>query len=265
MYYSSTSDYITAENMYKKALLLSTKLKDKISAYHGLGNVMLAQNNPSQAANYFKKETEAMDSLAEKNRQEKVKDIQYEFDSENAKQSSIRKMSIFSYICVSLGCLLTFALLAILLIRRSNNHRIMQISGKIKTYAGEIAELKTLDSDNKREIERLTNEMRKSMDNYIKTITLGRRLYDGLSLGKFVEKRDSNAMKSLITFYKVVDPDFFEDVAARYDKLTTQNLLILMLQHLGKNNDEIAQLLNVSAVSMRSYLSRIKRCKKQEM
>ena len=61
--------------------------------------------------------------------------------------------------------------------------------------------------------------------------------------------------------YKVVDADFFIQMEHQYNNLTTQNLLILMLKHIGKSDDEISDLLCVSKGSLRSYMSRIKRCR----
>lgn len=68
---------------------------------------------------------------------------------------------------------------------------------------------------------------------------------------------------SCLCFLLIVDADFYKMLESTYDILTTQNRLILMLQHLGKSDEEIADILCISKGSMRSYLSRIRACKKQ--
>lgn len=52
------------------------------------------------AAYYFGKETEAMDSLAEKNQKEKVKDVQHEFDMNNVAKASIHKETYIIHLFV---------------------------------------------------------------------------------------------------------------------------------------------------------------------
>lgn len=263
MYYLKKRDYDKAEYMYKQKLKRSTKIDHTIAAYHGLGQVMLAKNKHEEAAFYFKKEVEYMDSLAEKNKVEGTKDIQYKFDNDEVEERTTKNNLLAICICSCLCFLFIVAIIALVVMKRRKDKELLKAKADFTEYAEEIATLRKLNGDNKKELERLTKEMKKSMSDYIRSLSKGRRIYEGLALGKFVEKRDARAMEDVMAYYRIVDADFYKMLESSYDRLTTQNRLILMLQHLGKSDEEIADILCISKGSMRSYLSRIRACKKQ--
>ena len=202
-----------------------------------------------------------MDSLAEKNKVEGTKDIQHKFDNVEVEERATENNLLAICICSCLGFLFIVAIIALVVMKRRKDKELLKAD--FKEYAEEIATLRKLNGDNKKELERLTKEMKKSMSDYIRSLSKGRRIYEGLALGKFVEKRDARAMEDVMAYYRIVDADFYKMLESSYDRLTTQNRLILMLQHLGKSDEEIADILCISKGSMRSYLSRIRACKKQ--
>ena len=204
-----------------------------------------------------------MDSLAEKNKMEGTKDIQYKFDNDEVEERTTKNNLLAIGICSCLCFLLIVAIIALVVMKRRKDKELLKAKADFKEYAEEIATLRKLNGDNKKELERLTKEMKKSMSDYIRSLSKGRRIYEGLALGKFVEKRDARAMEDVMAYYRIVDADFYKMLESSYDRLTTQNRLILMLQHLGKSDEEIADILCISKGSMRSYLSRIRACKKQ--
>ena len=262
MYYREIKAYDKAEYMYKQVIKLSYKLSDKISAYHGLAKIAEARGDKDESAAYFKKEVEAMDSLAEKNDEENIKDIQYYFDNENTNAEHKKTVHLVAYMCIALCCVLAILLMAFWCVNRKYKVKIRNADALLKKYANKIAESKKADNKHQDDINCLKKEFKNTMENYMKSLSRGRRLYEGLALGRFIEKRDTRAMESLLSYYRLIDNEFFESMDKTYDNLTTQHRLILMLQHMGKTEKDIADLLCVSEGSVRSYLSRIKRCMK---
>ena len=260
-YYLWMKDYEKAEKMYQKKLKESVSLRHKAEALNGLGNVMKCQNNYDKASFFFNKEIDIMDSLAQQHQKENVKDIQYKADYKNVVINNTHKMSKMVYIfCILVGVLILIAV-TFIVVYRKNNREIRSKKKELENYANEIAYLNKIKNDSNKEKKILIREMERKMDSYIKSVSHGHKLYEGVCLGKIVEKRDVRAMEDILTFYKVVDADFFNQMEHQYNNLTTQNLLILMLKHIGKSDDEISDLLCVSKGSLRSYMSRIKRCR----
>lgn len=262
MIYRETNNNAKAEYMYGRAIKLSVSIKHKISSYHGLGLVMSAQKKYELAALCFNKESELQSSLTQKNQDEGAKDIQYEFDIDNTNNANSRKLSIMSCVCIFFGFLLVLTAVGALIANSRKNIKLRQVGSNLEKSANEIVALQKLNGDNCKELERLKHTMAKEIETYMKQLSQGRRLYEGLALGRFIEKRDSKAMKSLLAYYRIVDPDFFASLEEEYDELTVQSQLILMLRHIGKDDDDIANMLGVGGSSMRSYKYRIKKCHK---
>lgn len=262
MYYLSIKQYAKAEKLYEESLNKALTLAHKVAAYHGLGNVLTAENEREKASYYYKKEIETMDSLAQKNQDEGAKDIQYDFDADNINKANSRKLSIMSLVCIILCGLLSVTAVVAFVINRRKNIKLRQIGCNLEKSANEIVALQKINGGHSKEMERLKHDMDKSIEVYIKQLSQGRRLYEGLALGRFIEKRDSKAMKSLLAYYRIVDPGFFASLEEEYDNLTVQSQLILMLRHIGKGDDDIASLLGVGDNSIRSYKYRIKKCHK---
>ena len=80
-----------------------------------------------------------------------------------------------------------------------------------------------------------------------------------------IEKPNQRVMKQILAYYRIIAPDFFVCLESRYNTLTPQNQFILMLRDMGKSDNDICKLLGISAVSLRSYITRIKRCVKEGM
>lgn len=262
MYYMAIKDNEKAESMYKKMLTLTTNMKYHVIAYHYLGQIKDLQNNFKEASFYYNKETEANNMLIAQRQEESTMRIQSTFEKSSTANSNTRRLSIISYLCMGLGGLLVMTVVVAIVMNRHKSRRLRQAGRDLEASANEIADLQRLNGNNQKEIGKLKRNMDKNIENYVKQLSHGRRLYEGLALGKFIEKRDSKAMKNLIAYYRIVDSEFFESVDREYEKLTTQNVLILMLRHIGKSDADIAELLGVSDSSMRSYNHRIRESRK---
>ena len=95
-----------------------------------------------------------------------------------------------------------------IVVYRKNNREIRSKKKELENYANEIAYLNKIKNESNKEKKILIREMERKMDSYIKSVSHGHKLYEGVCLGKIVEKRDARAMEDILTFYKVVDADF---------------------------------------------------------
>lgn len=127
-------------------------------------------------------------------------------------------------------------------------------------------ELLKLESvNNHRKISQLKKQIETKQTDCFDDIQEGKNLFDVLMQNRTLEKPNQKAMKQILAYYRTIAPDFFVALKSRYNTLTPQNQLILMLRDIGKSDMEICHLLGVSEVSLRSYATRIRKCLKEDM
>ena len=69
-----------------------------------------------------------------------------------------------------------------------------------------------------------------------------------------------------INYYETIDEPFFHDLTSTYyyDRLSVNAIIVLILQHLGKDKQTILDILSLSDQAYRSLKSRIEKTRKQD-
>ena len=262
-YYMQKGHYVMAEEMFNKEIAIANKFDYKIAAYHNLGLIRTYQKDYKGASEYYAKENLYKDSLAMKNQEEMVKDTQYKFDIDEFTENSQKRLDTMQYLLITVVLVLCLGCFFFIYTNNKRRKELRLAAKQIEEYGYTISELRKNHATNQKAIAHLTKEIKNSMERYVQKLSQGHRLYEGLALGRFVEKRDKRTMENLLAFYRIIDEPFFEEIERKYDNLTIQGKTILMLRHLGKDDGEIARILGVREGSMRSYLSRIRNCRRE--
>ena len=262
-YYMRKEDYAKAEAILLHELDSASDCQTKCAMYHHLGVIYEAKNDYQSATYFLKLESLISDSLRKLRSITQVAALQKDYEKEELQKSNSRTISI-----IWLYIIIFVPILCIIIIVLSNrlskrNKMLLSSESDIQRYIKDLTRLREYNKENEKEYKRKVKQMEKQLDSHTSTLSRGRKLYKGLSLNKFVEKRDVKSMDCVLSYYKLIAPDFFDYIESNYTMLTTQSKLILMLQHMGKTKDEIKTVLAVSDSSLRSYLTRIKKCEKQ--
>lgn len=266
VYFMRKKNYVAAERAYLKCLAVSPNLVYRIDSYKQLGNIMMACNKMDSASFYFKKESEATDSLIHKRQISRTADVQYGYDADLLKAKGQKKYQSSLFIFWGILFLLTAIMLFALKMNKKIMVRVMaEKDSLLKQLTEELEVLKGKCSNRQREVSKLKRQVEETFANCIDDVCQGKDMYDKFINGGIKSKPNQKVMKQILAYYRTIAPDFFVDLESRYNTLTPQNQFILMLRDMGKSDKEICLLLGISAVSLRSYVTRIKKCVKDGM
>ena len=189
--------------------------------------------------------------------QEKIAELQQQYERQ---ASDRRHYQLLAY----LFGLLLLAILMVLVILHFNRRRIEQYNNILDLNAQTIEqaqqriEMLSMESDaHDKEINRLNDKITSVRRSTNERLGRGKEVFDLISAGgKMPPSADDE--NSLIEYYSVSHYATFHEWATRYDRLTARLYTYLILQDMGKQDDDICQILCISPSAVRSIKSRVK-------
>ena len=193
--------------------------------------------------------------------QEKIADLQHQYEQQAADR---RHYQLLAY----LFGLLLLAILMVLVIAHFNRKRIEQYNSILDLNAQTIEraqqriEVLSLESEaHDKEINRLNDKITSVRRSTHERLGRGKEVFDIISAGgKLPPSADDE--NSLIEYFSVSHYATFHKWTTGYDHLTARLYTYLILQHMGKQDDDIADILCISPSAVRSIKSRVKARKK---
>ena len=193
--------------------------------------------------------------------QEKIAELQHQYEQQAADR---RHYQLLAY----LFGLLLLAILMVLVIAHFNRKRIEQYNSILDLNAQTIEraqqriEVLSLESEaHDKEINRLNDKITSVRRSTYERLGRGKEVFDIISAGgKLPPSADDE--NSLIEYFSVSHYATFHEWTTGYDHLTARLYTYLILQHMGKQDDDIAAILCISPSAVRSIKSRVKARKK---
>ena len=189
--------------------------------------------------------------------QEKIAEMQQQYEQQ---ASDRRHYQLLAY----LFGLLLLVILMVLVILHFNRRRIEQYNSILDLNAQTIEqahqriEMLSMESDaHDKEINRLNDKITSVRRSTNERLGRGKEVFDLISAGgKMPPSADDE--NSLIEYYSVSHYATFHEWATRYDRLTARLYTYLILQDMGKQDDDICHILCISPSAVRSIKSRVK-------
>ena len=189
--------------------------------------------------------------------QEKIAEMQQQYEQQ---ASDRRHYQLLAY----LFGLLLLVILMVLVILHFNRRRIEQynsildLNAKTIEQAHQRIEVLSMESEaHDKEINRLNNKITSVRRSTNERLGRGKEVFDLISAGgKMPPSADDE--NSLIEYYSVSHYATFHEWATRYDRLTARLYTYLILQDMGKQDDDICHILCISPSAVRSIKSRVK-------
>ena len=193
--------------------------------------------------------------------QEKIAELQHQYEQQT---SDRRHYQLLAY----LFGLLLLVILLVLAILYFNRRRIEQYDSIIDLNAQTIEQaqqrIEMLSSESEahdKEINRLNDKITSVRRSTNERLGRGKEVFDMIAAGgKLPPSVDDE--NSLIEYYSVSHYTTFHEWTTRFDHLSARLYTYLILQDMGKTDDDIAQILCVSPSAVRSIKSRVKARKK---
>ena len=193
--------------------------------------------------------------------QEKIAELQHQYEQQ---ASDRRHYQLLAY----LFGLLLLAILMVLVILHFNRKRLEQYDSILDLNAQTIEQaqqqIEALSSESEahdKEINRLNDKITSVRRSTHERLGRGKEVFDLISTGgKLPPSADDE--NSLIEYYSVSHYATFHEWTTGYDHLTARLYTYLILQDMGKQDDDIAAILCISPSAVRSIKSRVKARKK---
>ena len=189
--------------------------------------------------------------------QEKIAEMQQQYEQQ---ASDRRHYQLLAY----LFGLLLLVILMVLVILHFNRRRIEQYNSILDLNAQTIEqahqriEVLSMESEaHDKEINRLNNKITSVRRSTNERLGRGKEIFDLISAGgKLPPSVDDE--NCFIEYYSVSHYTTFHEWATRYDHLTARLYTYLILQDMGKQDDDICHILCISPSAVRSIKSRVK-------
>lgn len=138
-----------------------------------------------------------------------------------------------------------------------HSQEIAQMKEDIETLRKELATVKVSDADNYKKIELLEKKIERIQSDIMKRLGIGQSIYNGILKNKHLPADLKGAEKYLLDYFIVYHQEEFNGWKDKYSDLTPRMYTYLILASMGKNSDEIEEILSISPSSLRSLKSRI--------
>lgn len=145
-------------------------------------------------------------------------------------------------------------------------HEIGLYVSKVSNYEEEISKniekikmLKTSDRSKQKEIDELKYNISTLYKSIMSELQKGNTIYEIIKKKKPIVHYSDEDLNSLIDFYKIINIKVFSGWLEQYTPLSVRQYVFLILEHLGYDDYDIADVLGVSDTTVRSTRSRIKK------
>lgn len=219
------------------------------------------------------------DSLSEQNKADSVAAIQIALDMEQASAEAAEDSHMYTNIIRILAALTITGIAIVTPAMRKTSMKQQTLEKEQARYQTEINEYKsklTIAEDNqtksKREIERLRKSIQRMNAKHEKTMKEYEKhksdvMKTGYGQCRLVEDNgnisqwNKTQQDNFVEFYTTKEAEFADDMERSYRGLTSRYKILLILQHLGKSDNDIMTIMSIQPDNLRKMRSLINKCR----
>ena len=200
------------------------------------------------------------DSIDAKLKNDTIKDLQTRFDHEVAMREKDQIVIKWQWIAMTLIALLLAGIVYYLFKKYQTRIRLQNSQMQINDYMEQIRALQSDKGDRTAEIERLNKQIERIMEEKSPRLAQGRMLYDMVVANKKMDRWKKENVKKFIEYYTATNYRVVNRLRSipRKEELTPHHLLYLILQEMGKTDQEIRLILSISKETLRTLRFRTK-------
>ncbi|MDE5784570.1 MAG: hypothetical protein K2H97_09670 [Prevotella sp.] len=268
---------LTAESLWKEALSTNDqKLKKQL--YRVLSNYYAAVGQSHEAYLLLQKLDSINNDINDNSKT--IQELQLKFDRAKSESELYQKL-IYSFVITALVCVILMLFLQYHKRKmKSFDDRICSLSNendmakseiglyvsKVAGYENDIScnlekikSLETSDRAKQREIDSLKDEISALYKSIMSELQKGSTIYETVKSKKTIVHYKDEELNSLIDFFKIIRSDAFSEWLKKYEPLSVRQYLFLILEDLGYDDHDIADVLGVADTTVRSTRFRIKK------
>ena len=298
-YFLSSIGYILRTSAPQKAknfLLKSLAYKEQAVTYEYLAEIAYDEGHPEKAYQYWKKaltvqddtrkdnilhniieydiergKTDSIcervneiiairDSIDDKLKNDTIKDLQTRFDYEVAMHEKDQTVIRWQWALIGLFVIVVGLALYIIIKRYKEKLLLKNHQMQIQEYTNQIGLLKESGEGASQQIEMLSDEIKKIMDEKSPRLSQGRMLYDSIMEGRPIVKWSADDEKKFIEYFTATNYRLISHLRKepRRENLTDHKLIYLLLKEMGKTDKEVCEIMGLSDAGLRSIRNRTK-------
>lgn len=196
------------------------------------------------------------DSLQHASEQAKITEIQYKYDRQVV-ENRLYKTLTWTFFGAFFALL--FIILLVYYHRRKVKMYVSRLDESRRTIQESLRRIELLESsgqEHNKEIDALKKRISDSHQKAYEQLGRGKEVYESVCDNRPLLRRDDE--RCLIDYYSILRYQTFHQWMQDYKGLSSRLITYLILQDMGKTDEEIAVVLSVSSSSVRSIKSRLK-------
>ena len=256
------NDTIKAKELFEKGFAIDGEIEPKIYNLNKLSRIEQETGNYKRANELLHEAQALKDSMAKKQQEDNIRAQQIEYDWMVEQKQTDREF-LYALLAIIGVVLASGALTWYLLNRKRKAERKMKKEEAENSELKEIIFTKTeeLKSANKelrsvskkvQKLEAHQKEAKKEQRAKEKRLARGHQLYTELISGGNIILWKRQDIMDMVAYYRQVDPDFANRTDSNYENLTPSELLLLILEHIGKDDEEIMSIMNLNENAFRT-------------
>ena len=210
------------------------------------------------------------DSIDDKLKNDTIKDLQTRFDYEVAMHEKDQTVIRWQWALIGLFVVVVGLALYIiikrykekLLLKKRYKEKLLLKNHQmqIQEYTNQIGLLKESGEGASQQIEMLSDEIKKIMDEKSPRLSQGRMLYDSIMEGRPIVKWSADDEKKFIEYFTATNYRLISRLRKepRRENLTDHKLIYLLLKEMGKTDKEVCDIMGLSDAGLRSIRNRTK-------
>lgn len=200
------------------------------------------------------------DSIESKLKNDTIRQLQAKFDIDAAVHK--KDQAIIRWQWALIGVIAVAVCLALYIIIKKYKEKLLLKSHQmqIQEYTNQIRLLKESGEGASQQIEMLSDEIRKIMDEKSPRLSQGRMLYDSIMEGRPIAKWSADDEKKFIEYFTATNYRLISHLRKepRRENLTDHKLIYLLLKEMGKTDKEVCDIMGLSDAGLRSIRNRTK-------
>lgn len=194
--------------------------------------------------------------------------IEHKWEKDKIKKYNTKQFSIISLLLFVSICVLLFLMRKILKDRKKIENKqqlIVNLEGEHHRINNELNKTQKASirlKNYQEEQQQIMRKLRKDWQQHEKAVEDGSLLFFHLTNGGKTTTWTSHDFKAFRTYYERIDKPFADYIHNEYDHLSPNLFLLAVLEHMGKTDEEMRDIMGISVAALRTSRSRLKKRKR---
>ncbi len=246
-----------ARALWDKAMR-NASLADKIAILDTISKQQYREKDYDEAYLSLKELTLLKDSMERQKQTSAIQEIQLKYDQQKTKRNYDRMLIRGLYALIVLIVIIAVFIIFYIFKASRTKRKVISYQILINDYNRRITELQKYGSDAEKDIKRLKNKIEKIQGQQASIMFEGHSLFEHILGNKPIVTWTKSDIAKFIEYYKVVNLPFVLQLDTDYVGLTNGNKLFLILQDMGKKDEEMMQILGTSYGAIRTTRHRLR-------